>query len=179
MDIRVKVDDKRAIEAFQRAPETMRRHIGGGVERGALEVTRVARDKAPKLFSTLVNSINASRLDELHWQVRPGVNYAREVEEGTGPAAGRPRYYPNPDSLQQYIQYSPKMRGHKWAKAGTMKRGVQELDIWFRSRALAWYIYNHGTKAQPFMAPAAKESESRVVALIRESAHRGALEVMR
>jgi hypothetical protein len=176
--ITVKVDHARAVAAFRKAPEVMHRHVDAGLSRGAQEVANEARTLAPKLFSTLTNSILASQVGPLHWRVQPGVNYARDVEEGTGPAAGRSRYYPNPEALQQYIMLSPKMRGHKWAKPGSRARGEQELNIWFRARALAWYIYAHGTKPQPYMAPAVEAKRSRVIDLVREAAARGAREVM-
>lgn len=175
--ITVKVNSKHAQEAFRKAPVRMRQMVDDALWRGGEEVAREARTLAPKLFSTLTNSIIVRREFPLYVRVSSGVNYARAVEEGTGPAAGRARYYPNPDSLQQYILHSPKMRGHKWAKPGSTKRGAQELDIWFRSRALAWHIYHHGTKPQPFMAPAAEAKRSRVIELVNAAVYQGVREV--
>ena len=176
--ISLRITDAKARAAYRRAPEVMRRHASQGLGRGAEEVAREARSLAPKLFSTLVNSIGVERLDDLHYVVSPKVGYARAVEEGTGPAAGRPRYYPNPDSLQQYIQASPRMRGYAWARTGSRRRGEQHLEVWFRSRAMAWAIYQRGTKAQPYMAPARAKKESRVVELMRQSVAAGVREVM-
>lgn len=179
MRISIKVDDKLARAAMQRTPGVVERHMELGLERGADEVAREARSNASKrdLFGTLRNSIHVEHPGLLRYVVATATNYAKAVEEGTGPAVGNKRYYPNPDSLQQYLMQSPKMRGHKWARKDSAKRGGQELDIWFRSRALAWYIYNHGTKPQPFMAPAAAEKEDRVRQLVRASVMDGVREV--
>lgn len=175
MKISVRIDDARAVAAFARAPEVMRRIVGDAVGRGALEVTREARSRAPKVFSTLTNSINATQIGDLHWQVRAGVNYARAVEEGT-----KPGYTPNLLTLRMYIQASTiRGTGFRWGKAGTSKRTTQEDDIARRTSALAWYIRAHGTKAHPYLQPAVDAKESRVIALIREAAFKGAAEVMR
>ena len=113
----------------------------------------------------------------MHYQVVEGMNYGRAVEEGTGPAAGKQKYYPNPDSLQQYLMMTPSMRGFSWGRRGSAKRGEQELDIWFRSRALAWAIYNNGTKAHPYMAPALKSKRSRLFELVQQGVDQGIKEV--
>jgi hypothetical protein len=174
MKIAIAVDDKLVRAALRRAPEVMERHIGDGLERGADELARAARDKAPKLWSTLTHSIMASREGKLHFLVRAGINYARAVEEGTGPAAGRARYYPNPASLEQYLMHSPRMRGYAWAKKGSKKRAGQEASIRSRSRALARFIYEHGTRPRPFMAPALDEKDARIRQLVRLASIEGA-----
>lgn len=160
MDIRVKVDDKRAIEAFQKAPDAMRRHVGDGVQRGALEIARSARAKAPKAFSTLVNAINAMKVADLHWRVDAETNYAEAVEGGRAPG----RQPGTSKGLMEWVRF---------------RTGKTDSDLERTTFLIARSIGRHGTRPQPFMQPAAEESESRVVALIRESAHRGALEIMR
>ena len=80
--IRINIDSQRVREAFAKAPQVMARNIEVRLSHGAEEVAREAKDLAPKAFSTLVNSIRAGRVGNLHYQVAPGVNYARPVEEG-------------------------------------------------------------------------------------------------
>lgn len=77
-------------EAAKRDPQTLGRFIIGGLDRASQEVAREMRSAAPKAFSTLTNSIRVIREDRFVRRIAPGVNYARAVEEGTGPAAGRP-----------------------------------------------------------------------------------------
>lgn len=173
--ISTKVSSARVRAAFQRAPERMRQIIGEGVWRGGEEVAREARRLAPSVFATLVNSIKAERISELHAQVSPGVNYAKGVEEGT-----KPGYTPNLLNLRMYIQASmTRSTGFRWGKGGSLKRQSQDAEIDDRTSALAWYIRAHGTKAKPYMKPAAENKTSRVIDLIREATYRGAAEVMR
>lgn len=175
MDIHILIDDARVMAALNGAPETMRSAMDVALARGAEEMARAAREAAPKSLSTLANSIRVDRVGDLHYEIAPGVNYARAVEEGTGPAAGRPKYYPNPDGLKQYIETTPRARGFEWAKRGSGKREAQRYDIWHRSRAMAWWIYQHGTRAQPYMRPAFDATRERVrdlvVTSMRQVAH--------
>ncbi|SCX40416.1 hypothetical protein [Nitrosospira sp. Nsp1] len=177
MHIQFKVSSKEAQAAFALAPEAMERNLEVFLSRGAQDVARDARSRAPKLFSTLTNSIMAARVGPLHWRVSPSVNYAVYAEEGTGPAAGQARYYPNPDSLLQYLRLAPSYRRFKLGPRDSRKRGEQELDLWFRARQMAWAIYTKGTKAQPFMRPAANAMQSRVFALLNEGVDAGLREV--
>lgn len=170
--------------AFARAPEAMLRHMSAGAEQGAQVVAAAARLGVKRdIFATLRNSIHVARLDGLPAntvgsEARTAVGYARYVEEGTGPAVGRPRYFPNPDSLLQYLTHSRSMRGFRWSgKAGSAARGGQEADL--RDRAFAWArsIWLKGTRAHPYMRPAVSGSESRVLQVLRQAAQRGAEEV--
>jgi len=169
--------------AFDRAPEVMLRNLAQGAEQGA-DVVAVAARRGVKrdIFGTLRNSIHAARLQGLPAgtvgsEARPAVHYAPYVEHGTGPAAGRPRYYPNPESLLQHLTHSRGMRGFKWAgRAGSVARSTQEYDLWWRSRAWAWSIYMKGTKPSPFMGPAVERSRPRVLRLLRAAATNGVRE---
>lgn len=69
MHIRYQIDRTEAQEAFERAPEVMERNLERFLSRGAHEVAREAREQAPKLFTTLTNSIAAFPVGKLHWRV--------------------------------------------------------------------------------------------------------------
>ena len=162
----------RAQQAFMRSKEVLNRRLSEGVLRGAHEVARLARGKVPKVQSALVNSIRAQMIrnpgaNEIGAEAVTGVAHAQYVEEGTGPQAGRPRYYPNPDSLMDYLMNTPASRGP--LARGKNRQEQQRLDIWFRSRALAMAIYQRGTKATPFMEPARVEGTPRVQRMVREA----------
>ena len=182
--IHITLDDQKVREAFARAPQVMARQVEASLKTGAQEVAVEAKERAPKFQSNLVNSIKAMRVGDLHFMVSTGVNYARAVEEGTGPAAGKPRYFPNVQSLFQVLMTSPKSRGFSWArhpkkppKKGFGKRSDQEMELVFRAKAWAWHTYNHGTPKQPFMAPALEAKRSRLFDLIAEGSARGLREV--
>lgn len=170
--------------AFERAPEVMLRHMSAGAEQGAQVVAAAARLGVKRdIFATLRNSIHVARLgglppDAVGSEARTAVGYARYVEDGTGPAAGRPRYFPNPDSLLQYLTHSRSTRGFKWAgKAGSAARGGQEAQL--RDQAFAWArsIWLKGTRAHPYMGPAVSRSGARVLQVLRQAAQRGVAEV--
>jgi hypothetical protein len=147
------------------------------IERGAAEVAITAKTLAPKFQSGLVNSILSERIGEMHFVVSQGVNYGRAVEEGTGPAVGRPKYYPNVDNLYAVLQASPSSRRFAWAAKSSPKREGQRLELWFRARAWAWFIYQHGTKAQPHMRPALEQNRSVLMGLVSEGAANGIREM--
>ena len=62
MEIRVVVSDARARAVMDRLPGLVEGRLEDGLRRGAEEIARLGRDKAPKLFSTLTSSIRAEQL---------------------------------------------------------------------------------------------------------------------
>lgn len=174
--IAVRIDEERALAAFERAPAVMRAQVGSALQLGANEIAEEAKKLAPKSLSNLVNSITAAPSGELAWMARAGVGHAAAVEYGSGPAAGRPKYYPNADNLVQYIMTSPRARGFARFKRSERGRLEQEMGVVRKAQAFAWWIYQHGTKAQPYMAPAAEAKRDRCVELVRASVQAGILE---
>lgn len=153
-------------QALEKFPGLLRQNVMAMLDRGAMEVTREAQRLAPKAFTTLTLSIRSQVTGEYERTVAPGVNYAEYVEEGTGPAVGKARYMPNPVSLYAYVKLRAKIR--ITGRRGTQKRADQLTEIRDRAWALARYIYAHGTKPHPYMAPAAKAKESRVKELLAQ-----------
>ena len=155
--INVKVNDQRTVAAFQKAPARMHQLVGDAVWRGALEVTREARRNAPKAFSTLINSINATQIGELHWRVQPGVNYAAAVEDGRkkGKQPG------TANGLMEWVR---------------QKTGLQGRPLDRATFAIARAIGQRGIKPQPYIQPAVVSKESRVIELVRLSVERGCAE---
>jgi HK97 gp10 family phage protein len=156
MDIRFKVDSKEAQQAFEIAPDVMERNLERFLSRGAQEVARAAKSFAPKAFSTLTNSILASRVGPLHWRVSPGANYAPYVEGGTRP------HFPPPVNLQPWVE---------------RVLGLSGEEARHRAFLIARAISRRGTRAQPYMRPAAEQMRSRVFALLNEGVDAGLREV--
>ncbi len=182
--ITFRVDAADAVRAFERAPEVMRRHVSDGAQQGADVIARAARRQVAfkDVFGTLRQSIHVAPVPSadgvIAFEARTAANYARYVEEGTGPAVGRPKYYPNPESLLQYLTHSPRLRGFKWkGKEGSAARTLQQDGLEWRARAMAWSIYNRGTKPKPYMAPAAAASDASVRAILKGATARGIAEV--
>jgi HK97 gp10 family phage protein len=177
MKITVHLDAAALRRGLKKLPRVMRRHIGAAVAQSAAEIAVEAKDRAPKSLSNLVNSIVAAREDDWAWVVRPGVQYAAHVEYGTGPAAGKAKYYPNPDNLLQYLMTSPKARGFSRFKRSERGRLEQEMALARRAQAFAWWIYQRGTKAQPFMGPAVEAKRDACVGYIRAAVDTGLREI--
>jgi len=171
--------DKAALDALARAPTVMDKHLEVALGRAAQETAKEMRVAASErdVTGVLKNSIKVEA-SPLARFVTPSVNYAAAVEEGTGPAVGRARYFPNPDNLLDFIRQSPAVRGFSLARKGSAKRGEQELDVWFRSRALALSIYMKGTKPHPFVAPTADKMRDRFFAAMDRGVESGINEVM-
>lgn len=175
----VRVDDKLAIAALQRAPDIVLRHLDAGLGRGAEELARTARDNAAKrdFLGMLKQSIHVEHPAPLHYVVAASANYARAVEEGTGPAAGRAPYFPNVAALIPYVRSKALRGGEKLQRARTPGRARQESGFESRAFGLARFIHAHGTKPAPYMAPALTEKVSRIHQLARHAALAGAREV--
>lgn len=158
MRIELRYDDAAARAALHKAPDVVLRMLGGAIERGAQELAREARDKAPKAFSTLTNSIRALREGDLHWSVAPGVNYAPFVEGGRMPM----RKMPPKGSLLAWIKFRLKVG----------EKAAERMEY-----VIARAIQRQGIKPQPFMAPAFEAKKGRVVELANEAMRRAVAEI--
>lgn len=174
MIVRYSIDEPAVLAALARIPAEMDKQLNGALDRAALETAREMRRAAAErdVFGTLKNSIQIEK-QALERFITPSVKYARFVEEGTGPAAGKARYFPNPGAILQFVTHSPRARGFDWARKGSKKRGDQNRELWFRSKALAFAIYMKGTKPHPFVAPTAAKMKSRFFAVMDEGVARG------
>ncbi|MBU0592430.1 MAG: hypothetical protein KKH74_01705 [Gammaproteobacteria bacterium] len=172
MDIRVEIDSAEARKALADFPGVMGSNVDLYLLRAAGEVAREAKIAAPGDLSALKDSIRSIKDGHLAYVVAPGVQYGAAVEYGTGPAAGKASYFPNRLALLDYIN-TPSRRGFKLAKKGSGKRQGQVDELQARSWALARYIFAHGTKPHPYMAPTAEKMRPRVEALVKEGVEAG------
>ncbi len=74
--------------------------------------------------------------------------YGRFKEVGTGPAAGHDKYMPPVRVILEWMKH--RGIGASQKTAGT--RGLATMA--HIAYAIRWHIYQHGTEAKPFMAPA-------------------------
>lgn len=154
-----------------RDPEAFRRSVTRYLDRAALESQRAMQQEVPKAFSTLWTSIQIIVTGELERLIAPSVNYARMVAEGTGPAAGKKRYFPNPVHLYAWVKQRAGItfKGRKDSPA----RRRQYDEVRDRAWALARYISVHGTKPNPFHTRAADKVRSRCITLLQQGVHEG------
>ena len=145
----------RFIQALRRTPDMTLEEVDRVVGGVAVEGARTAGREAPKAVSTLRDSIIAEKVGEAFWQFRTRVDYARYVEEGTGPG-GRPPI----EAIRRWI------RQHQiQPRQARDERGLAFL--------IARSIERKGTPAQPFMEPARQTSQQRLMARLPEAARRG------
>ena len=157
-----------------RDPEAFRRTVAQFLDRAAEETARVMRREAPAVFGTLGKSVHVESPSEFERVIAPGVNYARAVAEGTGPAAGKARYFPNWRNLTELVKTRAiRKEGFKWAKPGTRNRISQYQELERRAFALARHIYWHGTRPNPFHKRTAEKVRSRCIQLLAQGVHEG------
>lgn len=111
--------------------------VGRFLDRGAFHLQGKARKNAPKDTGRLTNSIGIDSPNNRLRSIGSNLDYAEPVEMGTRP------HYPPLGALEG------------WAKRHGMN-----------ARALQHSIGMRGTKAQPYLGPAADETEAFMIGLI-------------
>lgn len=160
MDVIVTLDDARVQRGLARLDGDVRQAVEVALRRGAMEMARTARGYSPKAFSTLMNSLKATRDGDLHYVVAPGVNYAAPVERGRG--AGK-----QPGTSSGLME---------WVK---QKTGLTGKALDRRTYVIARAIGRRGIRRHPYMRPAMLIHRDMIVARVRESAQRAAREAFR
>ena len=148
MRIELRYDDANARAALAAAPDVVARRLGFALARGAREVAREARGRAPKAFSELTKSIQVNREGDLHYSVYPEMNYAPWVEGGRMPM----RKTGTKNGMLEWIRLKvdPTASGKKLDRLGYV---------------IARAITRRGIQPQPFMQPAFEAKRGRVVEL--------------
>lgn len=152
-------------------PAAFGQAIERALDRAAQETAREMQRAAPKAHSTLWASIQAWRDGEYQRMVAPTVNYAAAVEQGTGPAVGKERYFPPPQALESWVKLRARITFS--ARKGTHLRKRQENEVRDRAQALARFIYEHGTQPHPFVAPTAEKMQPRILQLLAGGVREG------
>lgn len=175
------LDNAGALKGLQRIPEAVEWHvdaeIGAIAEQGAVWMKERLAANRSMARSILANSIRAARLALMHWFVSPGTNYARAVEEGTGPAVGKPNYMPDPKHLEDYVKQRGSIRLRGKPNSPTRRRVLDEIRE--RAWGLAIHIWWHGTKPQPFVAPTAEKLRTVAPDRVTGAVQRGLQEAFR
>ncbi|MBU0749148.1 MAG: hypothetical protein KKG67_20390 [Gammaproteobacteria bacterium] len=142
--------------AIQAEGEGLVRALVDELARLAQEAVRFMRQKAPKWRSTLTNSIHAEQVSDVEWLVRPGVDYAQAVEEGSKPGKGLPRWSdPAAADIKAWLT-TKAFAGRRRARKNSMKAVHENLELRDRYQGLAWHVRHFGVKASPFVGPTAE-----------------------
>lgn len=130
------------------------------IKRGALELAREARARAPKAFSTLTQSITMRHRGVADYEVTAGTDYAVAVEKGTGPGA-RPK----------------PMRLYYWIRVHGIKPRDERMDERDLAFAISRSIFRKGTRSRPFMGPAFDAKRDRLRELMQRGVASGLQEM--
>ncbi|HLP97488.1 MAG TPA: HK97 gp10 family phage protein [Sideroxyarcus sp.] len=153
--MRITVDLKSAKRGLRALPDAVVRNVDRKLERGAAEVAREAKVRAPKAFSNLTNSIMSDRIGVMRYRVQENVRHGHPVEFGSRPHGV--------DSTKLI----------PWVELVTGARGKEARDKAF---LIARSIAMRGTKAQPYMGPTADVMGGRVNELALEGVRDGVRE---
>ena len=139
------IENEQIRALFAKAPELVTAELSRVVSYATNIIARAARRGAPKAFSTLTNSIIGRQINPLTGEVTAGVDYARMVEEGTGPGGKPP--------LQTITD---------WIRVKRITPRDPTLSPVGLAYVIAQSIAEKGTPAQPFMAPAVESSQGQI-----------------
>lgn len=149
------IDATAAQRAFETAPAIAEQELERAIRRAIGMIGNTARSGAPEHHGILRSSINHRYTNPLTGVVSAGVDYARMVEEGTGPG-GKP----------------PLQSIRDWIK----RKGMHPRDPSMDDRDLAFVIARsiamRGTSAQPYMQPALEKHRDSVVRLVDDAVDR-------
>lgn len=131
------------------------------LDRLATQAVDLMRRGAPKWRSTLTESIKVRSPSADVREIGPRVAYAEAVERGVKPGGkGLPRFM-DPASVEIVAWLRSKaFAGVRVARVGTKRRQGYELALRDRYEGLAWHVRHKGVRAQPFVAPVAREMEA-------------------
>lgn len=181
MRIDIKLDNEQVTRGLGRLDPTVEasvdRELDAIAQGAALDMKAALTRNRSLARSTLVLSVMSRRIGRLHYWAGPGTNYARIVEEGSGPAVGKPNYMPNPQYLEDYVKQrnNIKLAG----KAGSARRRKVLDNIRDRAWGLAVHIWHHGTKPHPFVAPVAEKLRASAPPRVLAAVERGLQEAFR
>lgn len=159
----IDISDDGLLQMLRRLPQTQHHHLEQGLDRIGQEYAREMRRNAPEAFGHLRNSTRMEVTGPLERKIAPHMDYARPVDEGTGPGG------------------APSLRTiSDWARRKRLvpMPGDTERDMaWKIRRAIA----RRGTPKQPFFTNAAESTamRSRALKLLADAAQRGLDEAAR
>ncbi len=155
------IRDRQVRAALARSPGVVRRRAVRGLERGAIEVAREGKRRAPKAESTLTNSIGHRFTGPMTIEVGPTVRHGDVMEHGREPGGPMPPIEPLIDWIRT-------------RRISPYDEAMDERDLAF---VIARSIQQHGTPAQPYMGPAIDAKRDRVTELVRAGVRDGIKEI--
>ncbi|MCX7206089.1 MAG: HK97 gp10 family phage protein [Proteobacteria bacterium] len=164
MSFTIRVDDEAVQAALASADQSLRKSLIKGLDRAGHEVAAAMKEEAPKGFTLLTNSIHVEKTSALSRTIAPSVKYAGFVNAGR-PAGRFPNMQPG-SAFAEWVRL--RVVG---SRASRSKKGKAQVDslTFLIGRAIA----RRGIAPNPFVERAFKQTESRVMQIMREAAIQG------
>ena len=149
MALRVKGASE-VIKELRKYGKDIETHINDETEAIAFQIEADAKQKAPKNFGKLAQSISKSKVNESNYKVTVNEDYGGYMEFGTGVKVNVP------------VEFKDLAAAFKNNKKGTFKQALESIKLWCRAKGIdekAAYpilakILGAGVNPQPFLYPA-------------------------
>ena len=154
-DFSLSIHSDNLMRALLQVPDKLEKEMGNATLRNVKEIARSAREKAPKAFTTLTQSINDVMVSAYEGLIAPTVDYAQAVEEGTDGGAMPP--------VQNILD---------WIRVRNIEPNDSEMDQEDLAFTVARSLAHRGTPEQPYMEPALEDNRDRAERRYNEAIER-------
>ena len=149
MALRVKGASE-VIKELRKYGKDIEKEIDAETEAIAFQIEADAKQRAPKNFGKLAQSISKSKVSESNYKVTVNEDYGGYMEFGTGVKVNVP------------MEFKDLAASFKNNKKGTFKQALESIKLWCRAKGIdekAAYpilakILGAGVNPQPFLYPA-------------------------
>lgn len=138
------------IKELRKFGKDIEKEIDAETEAIAFQIEIDAKQRAPKNFGKLAQSISKSKVSESNYKVTVNEDYGGYMEFGTGVKVNVP------------VEFKDLAAAFKNNKKGTFKQALESIKLWCRAKGIdekAAYpilakILGAGVNPQPFLYPA-------------------------
>ena len=169
VSLKLEIDNGKLLLAVRRAPKLLESNMRKAISRIVQTIARSARRDAPKAASTLTHSIQARMISALQGEVKPTVNYAAAVEQGSGPQGPNPALPAGKPPVADILE---------WVRVKKIVPHDPSMDEFTLADIIAKSIQKKGTRPQPYLGPAVKKHRAESLRRIDEAISK-TLEAMR
>jgi len=133
------------------------KRINAETEAIAFQMEKDAKERAPKNFGKLAQSISHEKIEDMHWKVTVNASYGPYMEFGTGYKVKVP-----PEFAEIAMQFKSGGQGGVPGKGQSFQDGLDSITEWCKAKGIPiiqakWIflkILGAGVTPQPFLYPA-------------------------
>lgn len=159
----------RVAVAFEGHAQQLESHVAAALAQATQKAARDMRRNAPKFQSVLTNSISATPITRLHYEVGAHAAHSAAVERGRKPGKGLPRFFdPAAADVVRWLE-TKAFAGLAKPRRGAKGFALRELELRDRYMALSRKVRAKGIKAQPFAQPVVDELRATLPQRVAEA----------